>query len=85
MPEDWQNNSQCPFAGRVSILPKNGYPPAALRSGRGRVRGNDVPLVITQIPFSINTTTLIDSILVPMIKGKSNQKIEDNNAADVEI
>jgi DNA gyrase/topoisomerase IV subunit A len=40
-------------------------------------------LVITQIPFSTNTTTLIDSILKPMKKVKS--KIEDNTAANVEI
>jgi topoisomerase-4 subunit A len=43
-------------------------------------------LVITQIPFSTNTTTLIDSILKPMIRVKSkSKKIEDNTAADVEI
>jgi topoisomerase-4 subunit A len=43
-------------------------------------------LVITQIPFSTNTTTLIDSILKANEKGKiKSKKIEDNTAADVEI
>jgi topoisomerase IV subunit A len=43
-------------------------------------------LVITQIPFSTNTTTLIDSILKANEKGKIKiKKIEDNTAAEVEI
>jgi topoisomerase IV subunit A len=43
-------------------------------------------LVITQIPFSTNTSTLIDSILKANEKGKIKiKKIEDNTAADVEI
>jgi topoisomerase-4 subunit A len=41
--------------------------------------------VITQIPFSTNTTTLIDSILKPMRRVKIKSKNEDNTAADVEI
>jgi topoisomerase-4 subunit A len=42
--------------------------------------------VITQIPFSTNTTTLIDSILKANDKGKIKiKKIEDNTAAEVEI
>jgi topoisomerase-4 subunit A len=43
-------------------------------------------LVITQIPFSTNTTTLIDSILKANEKGKIKiKKIEDNTAAEVLI
>jgi topoisomerase-4 subunit A len=43
-----------------------------------------IPLVITQIPFSTNTTTLIDSILKANEKGKIKiKKIEDNTAAEV--
>jgi topoisomerase-4 subunit A len=43
-------------------------------------------LVITQIPFSTNTSSLIDSILKANDKGKIKiKKIEDNTAADVEI
>jgi topoisomerase-4 subunit A len=62
-----------------------------LRGGRVRVRAKIAPLdkntlVITQIPFSTNTTTLIDSILKANDKGKIKiKKIEDNTAADVEI
>jgi topoisomerase-4 subunit A len=62
-----------------------------LRGGRVRVRAKIAQLdkntlVITQIPFSTNTTTLIDSILKANDKGKIKiKKIEDNTAADVEI
>ncbi|MDI5894505.1 DNA gyrase/topoisomerase IV subunit A [Flavobacterium algoritolerans] len=62
-----------------------------LRGGRIRVRAkigqlDKNTLVITQIPFSTNTTTLIDSILKANDKGKIKiKKIEDNTAAEVEI
>lgn len=62
-----------------------------LRGGRIRVRAkigqlDKNTLVITQIPFSTNTTTLIDSILKANEKGKIKiKKIEDNTAAEVEI
>jgi topoisomerase-4 subunit A len=62
-----------------------------VRGGRVRVRAKIAQLdkntlVITQIPFSTNTTTLIDSILKANDKGKIKiKKIEDNTAADVEI
>jgi topoisomerase-4 subunit A len=62
-----------------------------MRGGRVRVRAKIAQLdkntlVITQIPFSTNTTTLIDSILKANEKGKIKiKKIEDNTAADVEI
>lgn len=62
-----------------------------LRGGRVRVRAkisqlDKNTLVITQIPFSTNTTTLIDSILKANEKGKIKiKKIEDNTAANVEI
>jgi topoisomerase-4 subunit A len=62
-----------------------------LRGGRVRVRAkisqlDKNTLVITQIPFSTNTSTLIDSILKANEKGKIKiKKIEDNTAADVEI
>ncbi len=43
-------------------------------------------LVIKQIPFSKNTTTLIDSILKAIEKGKIKaRKVDDNTAAEVEI
>jgi topoisomerase-4 subunit A len=62
-----------------------------MRGGRVRVRAKIAQLdkntlVITQIPFSTNTTTLIDSILKANEKGKIKiKKIEDNTAAEVEI
>ena len=62
-----------------------------MRGGRVRVRAkiaqlDKATLVITQIPFSTNTTTLIDSILKANEKGKIKiKKIEDNTAAEVEI
>jgi len=62
-----------------------------MRGGRVRVRAkisqlDKSTLVITQIPFSTNTGTLIDSILKANEKGKLKiKKIEDNTAADVEI
>lgn len=62
-----------------------------MRGGRVRVRArisqlDKNTLVITQIPFSTNTTSLIDSILKANEKGKIKiKKIEDNTAAEVEI
>src|SRR5690606_29913537 len=62
-----------------------------MRDGRVRMRVKICQLykntlVITQIPFSTNTTSLIDSILKANEKGKIKiRKIEDNTAAEVEI
>jgi topoisomerase-4 subunit A len=62
-----------------------------MRGGRVRVRAkisqlDKNTLVITEIPFSTNTGTLIDSILKANDKGKIKiKKIEDNTAAAVEI
>jgi topoisomerase-4 subunit A len=62
-----------------------------LRGGRVRVRAkisqlDKNTLVITEIPFSTNTSTLIDSILKANEKGKIKiKKIEDNTSSDVEI
>ncbi|WP_166964318.1 DNA gyrase/topoisomerase IV subunit A [Yeosuana marina] len=62
-----------------------------LRGGKVRVRAqisqlDKNTLVITEIPFGTNTTSLIDSILKANDKGKIKiKKIEDNTAAEVEI
>lgn len=62
-----------------------------MRGGRVRVRAKIATLdkntlVISQIPFSTDTTKLIDSILKANEKGKIKiKKIEDNTAAEVEI
>ena len=62
-----------------------------LRGGKIRVRAkisqlDRNTLVINEIPFSTNTSSLIDSILKANDKGKIKiRKIEDNTAAKVEI
>ena len=62
-----------------------------LRGGKIRVRAkisqqSKNTLVINEIPYGTNTSSLIDSILKANDKGKIKiKKIEDNTAADVEI
>ena len=62
-----------------------------LRGGKVRVRAKIIQqdrktLVINEIPFSTNTSSLIDSILKANDKGKIKiKKIEDNTSSDVEI
>ncbi|MCC4212664.1 DNA gyrase/topoisomerase IV subunit A [Leeuwenhoekiella parthenopeia] len=61
------------------------------RGGRVRVRAkinqlDKNTLVVTEIPFSTTTTSLIDSILKANDKGKIKiKKIEDNTSSEVEI
>ncbi|WP_347175030.1 DNA gyrase/topoisomerase IV subunit A [Polaribacter uvawellassae] len=61
------------------------------RGGKVRVRAkvsqlDKKTLIITEIPFSTTTTTLIESIIKANEKGKIKiKKIEDNTAANVEI
>ncbi|MEX0289458.1 MAG: DNA gyrase/topoisomerase IV subunit A [Flavobacteriaceae bacterium] len=62
-----------------------------LRGGKIRVRARITQLdkntlVISEIPYGTNTSSLIDSILKANDKGKIKiKKIEDNTAAEVEI
>lgn len=62
-----------------------------MRGGRIRVRAKIIErdkrtLVITEIPYSTTTGSLIDSVLAANDKGKIKiKKIEDNTAANVEI
>ncbi|PCJ94183.1 MAG: DNA topoisomerase IV [Flavobacteriaceae bacterium] len=62
-----------------------------IRGGKIRVRAkisqfDKNTLVINEIPYGTNTSSLIDSILKANDKGKIKiKKIEDNTAADVEI
>ncbi|WP_299433718.1 DNA gyrase/topoisomerase IV subunit A [uncultured Maribacter sp.] len=62
-----------------------------LRGGKIRVRAkiaqyDSKTLVISEIPYGTNTSSLIESILKANEKGKIKiKKIEDNTAADVEI
>lgn len=62
-----------------------------LRGGKIKVRArikelNSKTLIITEIPFSTTTGSLIDSILAANDKGKIKvKKVEDNTAENVEI
>lgn len=76
-----------PTSGIIDI---SGYNDG-LRGGKIRVRAriaqlDKSTLVINEIPYGTNTSSLIDSILKANDKGKIKvKKIEDNTAADVEI
>ena len=76
-----------PTAGIIDVTNYND----GLRGGKIRVRAkieslNKNTLVIREIPFGTNTSSLIDSILKANDKGKIKiKKIEDNTAAEVEI
>ena len=76
-----------PTAGIIDVSNYN----EGLRGGKVRVRARIASkdrntLVISEIPYGTNTSSLIDSILKANDKGKIKiKKIEDNTAADVEI
>ena len=76
-----------PTAGIIDVTNYND----GLRGGKIRVRAkisqqDKNTLVINEIPYGTNTSSLIDSILKANDKGKIKvRKIEDNTAADVEI
>ncbi len=62
-----------------------------LRGGKVKIRArvkelNSKTLIITEIPFSTTTSSLIDSIIAANDKGKIKvKKVEDNTAENVEI
>jgi topoisomerase-4 subunit A len=76
-----------PTAGIIDVTNYND----GMRGGKIRVRAkistlDKNTLVITEIPYGTNTSSLIDSILKANDKGKIKiKKIEDNTAAEVEI
>ncbi|MBT8308313.1 MAG: DNA gyrase/topoisomerase IV subunit A [Maribacter sp.] len=76
-----------PTAGIIDVSNYND----GMRGGKIRVRAkisqkDKNTLVISEIPFGTNTSSLIDSILKANDKGKIKiKKIEDNTAAEVEI
>ncbi|MFS4491994.1 DNA gyrase/topoisomerase IV subunit A [Maribacter sp. 2308TA10-17] len=76
-----------PTSGIIDVTNYND----GMRGGKIRVRAKIAPLnkntlVINEIPYGTNTSSLIDSILKANDKGKIKvKKIEDNTAADVEI
>ena len=79
-----------PDFSTAGIMDVSGYNDGA-RGGRVRVRAkisqlDKSTLVITEIPFTTTTKTLIDSILKANDKGNIKiKKVDDNTAADVEI
>nr|WP_298789532.1 DNA gyrase/topoisomerase IV subunit A [uncultured Allomuricauda sp.] len=76
-----------PTAGIIDVTNYN----EGLRGGKVRVRAkistyDKNTLVIKEIPYGTNTSSLIDSILKANDKGKIKiKRIEDNTAAEVEI
>ncbi|MBT8283261.1 MAG: DNA gyrase/topoisomerase IV subunit A [Muriicola sp.] len=76
-----------PTSGIIDVTNYND----GLRGGKIRIRArisqlDKNTLVINEIPYGTNTSSLIDSILKANDKGKIKiKKIEDNTAADVEI
>lgn len=76
-----------PTAGIIDVANYND----GMRGGKVRVRAkistlDKNTLVINEIPYGTNTSSLIDSILKANEKGKIKiKKIEDNTAAEVEI
>ncbi|WP_297691505.1 DNA gyrase/topoisomerase IV subunit A [uncultured Eudoraea sp.] len=76
-----------PTSGIIDVTNYND----GLRGGKVRVRAkisqmDKNTLVISEIPYGTNTSSLIDSILKANDKGKIKiKKIEDNTAAQVEI
>lgn len=76
-----------PTAGIIDVTNYND----GLRGGKIRVRAKIAQhtkstLIISEIPYGTNTSSLIDSILKANDKGKIKiKKIEDNTAAEVEI
>ncbi|MEM8847997.1 MAG: DNA gyrase/topoisomerase IV subunit A [Bacteroidota bacterium] len=76
-----------PTSGIIDVTNYN----EGVRGGKIRVRAKISPLdkntlVIKEIPYGTNTSSLIDSILKANDKGKIKiKKIEDNTAAEVEI
>jgi topoisomerase IV subunit A len=76
-----------PTGGTIDVLKYND----GVRGGNVRVRAkidkvDSKTLVITEIPFGRNTTSVIESIIKANDKGKIKiKKIDDNTAANVEI
>ncbi|MEP3209850.1 MAG: DNA gyrase/topoisomerase IV subunit A [Maribacter sp.] len=76
-----------PTSGIIDVTNYND----GMRGGKIRVRAKIAPLnkntlVISEIPYGTNTTSLKESILKANDKGKIKvKKIEDNTAAEVEI
>ena len=85
--EDFQLYPDFPTGGAIDVSKYNdGQRGGALKVRAKIEKLDNKTLVIREIPFSKTTTTLIDSILKAIDKGKIKAKrVDDNTAAEVEI
>ena len=76
-----------PTGGSIDVSKYNDGQRGGVLKGRAKIEKLDnKTLVIREIPFGKTTTTLIDSILKAIEKGKIKaRKVDDNTAAEVEI
>ncbi|MBR4369385.1 MAG: DNA gyrase/topoisomerase IV subunit A [Prevotella sp.] len=76
-----------PTGGSIDVSKYNDGQRGGMLKVRAKIEKLDnKTLVIREIPFSKNTSTLIDSILKAIDKGKIKaKKVEDNTAAEAEI
>ena len=85
--EDFQHYPDFPTGGAIDVSKYNDGQRGGVLKVRAKIEKLDnKTLVIREIPFSKTTTTLIDSILKAIDKGKIKAKrVDDNTAAEVEI
>ena len=85
--EDFQLYPDFPTGGAIDVSKYNDGQRGGVLKVRAKIEKLDnKTLVIREIPFSKTTTTLIDSILKAIDKGKIKAKrVDDNTAAKVEI
>lgn len=85
--EDFQIYPDFPTGGSIDVSKYNDGQRGGVLKVRAKIEKLDSKtLVIKEIPFSKTTTTLIDSILRAIEKGKIKaKKVDDNTAAEVEI
>lgn len=85
--EDFQLYPDFPTGGSIDVSKYNDGQRGGVLKVRAKIEKQDnKTLVIKETPFSKTTTTLIDSILKAIDKGKIKaKKVDDNTAAEVEI
>ncbi len=85
--EDFRLYPDFPTGGSIDVEKYNGGERGGCVKVRAKIEKLDSKtLVIKEIPFSKTTSSLIDSILKAIEKGKIKAKrVDDNTAADVEI
>lgn len=85
--EEFQLYPDFPTGGSIDVSKYNDGQRGGVLKVRAKIEKLDnKTLVIKEIPFSKTTTTLIDSILKAIDKGKIKaKKVDDNTAAEVEI